>query len=326
MAAMKSYAFFPEIEAHTQGFLRVSDLHELYYEVSGNPEGIPVVFVHGGPGGGVSPTHRRFFDPAAYRIVLFDQRGAGKSKPHACLEDNTTQHLVADMEQLRQHLNIEQWLVFGGSWGSTLALAYALDHREAVSGLMLRGIFMGRPWEIEWLYQEGASRVFPDAYAPYRDFIPVEEQHELVNAYYRRLTGEDKATQIEAAKRWSVWEASISKLIPDNTIVEEFEDPHFALAFARIEAHYFYHNTFFDSDNYLLERARNQQADFATIPTWIVHGRYDMVCAAQNAWELSEAWPHAQLTLVPDAGHGSTEPGTLNTLIAATESFKQQLA
>lgn len=320
------HTFFPKIEPYAQGFLKVSALHELYYEVSGNPNGIPVVFVHGGPGGGVSPTHRRFFDPAAYRIVLFDQRGAGKSKPHACLEDNTTQHLVADMEQLRQHLDIEQWLVFGGSWGSTLALAYALDHREAVSGLILRGIFMGRPWEIEWLYQQGASRVFPDAYAPYRDFIPVEEQHELVNAYYRRLTGEDKALQIEAAKHWSVWEASISKLIPDTDIVEEFEDPHFALAFARIEAHFFYHKTFFDSDNELLDRARDQQTAFASLPTWIVHGRYDMVCAAQNAWELAEAWPHAELTLVPDAGHGSTEPGTLHTLIAATESFKQAFA
>ena len=207
--------------------------------------------------------------------------------------------------------------------GSTLALAYALSHREAVSGLILRGIFMGRPWEIEWLYQQGASRVFPDAYAPYRDFIPVEEQHELVNAYYRRLTGEDKALQIEAARHWSVWEASISKLIPDAEVVEEFDDPHFALAFARIEAHYFYHNTFLDSENTLLEQARARQAEFASVPTWIVHGRYDMVCAAQNAWELAEAWPHAQLTLVPDAGHGSTEPGTLRALIAATESFKQ---
>lgn len=324
MSTSQLLSFYPEIEAYHTDFLPVSDLHFLYYEQSGNPDGIPVVFVHGGPGGGVAPIHRRFFDPEAYRIILFDQRGAGQSQPHACLEDNTTQHLVADMERLRQHLGIDQWLVFGGSWGSTLALAYALAHRKHVSGLILRGIFMGRPWEIEWLYQQGASRLFPDAYAPYRDFIPPEEQHELVNAYYRRLTGDDEAVQIEAAKRWSVWEASISKLIPDANIVEDFEDPHFALAFARIECHYFYHNTFFDSDNQLLDQARAQQADFADIPTWIVHGRYDVVCAAQNAWELAEAWPHAELTLVPDAGHASSEPHTLDTLIRATNTFKQR--
>lgn len=316
------HSFFPALEAYHTGFLPVSDVHTLYYEESGNPNGIPVVFIHGGPGGGVLPQHRRFFDPEAYRIILFDQRGAGQSTPHACLEDNTTQHLVADMEQLRQHLGIDQWLLFGGSWGSTLALAYALDFPERVSGLILRGIFMGRPWEIEWLYQQGASRIFPDTYAPYRDFIPPEEQHDLVTAYYHRLTGDDKAQQIEAAKRWSVWEASISKLIPDAEIVEEFEDPHFALAFARIECHYFYHKTFFETDNALLDRARAMQQTFATIPTWIVHGRYDVVCAAQNAWELAEAWPHAELTLVPDAGHGGSEPGTLDTLIRATERFK----
>ncbi len=314
--------FFPEIEPHQQGMLEVSDLHSLYYEVSGNPEGIPVVFVHGGPGGGVSATHRRFFDPEAYRIVLFDQRGAGKSTPHAELRDNTTTHLIEDMETLRKALNIDQWLVFGGSWGSTLSLAYALAHRERVLGLVLRGIFMGRPWEIEWLYQEGASRIYPDAYEPYRDFIPPEEQHELVNAYYRRLTGEDREVQLEAAKRWSIWEGSISKLIPKKEEVIDFEDPTFALAFARIECHYFYHQTFFDTDNALLNAATEQREAFVDIPTWIVHGRYDTVCPVQNAWELHQAWPHATLNIVPDAGHGSTEPGILHALIEATDAFK----
>lgn len=312
------YQLFPEIEAYASGHLQVSDLHSLYYEESGNPQGKPVVFLHGGPGGGVSPKYRRFFDPEFYRIILFDQRGAGKSLPHAELQDNTTWDLVADIERLRTHLNIEQWLVFGGSWGSTLALSYAITHPDRVKGLVLRGIFLCRPSEIEWLYQQGAHRLYPDAWENYLAPIPAAEQGDLVKAYYQRLTSSDANIRVEAAKAWSVWEAATSKLIPDTQLMEDFEEDDFALAFARIECHYFSHNSFFATDSYLLENVDK----IRHIPCRIVHGRYDVVCPVISAWDLKKAYPEANLTIVPDAGHSAMEPGILHELVNSTQMFR----
>lgn len=312
------YQLFPELEAYHSGFLTVSARHQLYYEESGNPEGQPVVFIHGGPGGGVIPKFRRFFDPDHYRIILFDQRGAGQSRPHADLEENTTWALVADMELLRAKLGLENWLLFGGSWGTTLALAYAISHPERVTGLILRGIFLCRPWEIHWLYQEGASRLFPEAHQRFAAVIPEAERSDLVQAFHRRLIGPDPEERLRAARAWSAWEASISRLIPDASLVATFEEDEFALAFARIEAHYFVNRGFFESDNWLLERMERIRDK----PGLIVHGRYDAVCPVQNAWELHQAWPKSQLHITPAAGHASLEPGTLHALIAATEMFK----
>jgi len=316
------YILFPEIEANLTDYLPVSERHSLYYEVCGNPEGVPVVFLHGGPGGGVQPKYRRFFDPEFYKIILFDQRGAGKSKPHADLEQNTTWDLVADIEKLRVHLGIEKWLVFGGSWGSTLALSYAITHPERVSGLILRGIFLCRPIEIQWLYQEGASWLYPDAWEKYAGVIPSAEQADMVKAYYARLTSPDAAVRLEAARAWSTWEAATSKLIPDQDLVNAFDEEEFALAFARIECHYFIHDSFFDTDNFLLENV----AKIRQIPGYIVHGRYDVVCPVRSAWDLHRAWPEAQLEIVPDAGHSAMEPGILHHLVAFAEDFKHKYA
>ncbi|PKL77108.1 MAG: prolyl aminopeptidase [Candidatus Melainabacteria bacterium HGW-Melainabacteria-1] len=312
------FELFPALEANFSEFLEVGDGHRLYYEESGNPDGQPVVFLHGGPGGGAVARYRRFFDPEHYRIILFDQRGAGKSLPHAGLEANTTWDLVRDIEKLREKLGVTRWLVFGGSWGSTLALSYAITHPERVMGLILRGIFLCRPWEIQWLYQQGASRLFPDAFDDYLAVIPAAERHDLVAAYHRRLTSEDEAVRLGAAKAWSVWEAATSKLFPDPKLMSDFEEDHFALAFARIECHYFSHNAFFEGDNWLLENLE----PIRDIPGRIVHGRYDVVCPVQNAWELHQRWPESQLTIVPDAGHSAMEPGNLHALIEATEAFK----
>jgi proline iminopeptidase len=309
---------YPEIEPGRSGHLRVSDLHEIYWEECGNPDGKPALFVHGGPGGGTEPTYRRFFDPDAYRIVLFDQRGAGKSRPHACLEENTTWHLVADMERLREHLGIERWLVFGGSWGSTLALAYAETHPARVSELVLRGIFLLRPAEIRWFYQEGASALFPDAWERYLEPIPEEERHDLVAAYHRRLTGDDPAERARAARAWSVWEASTSKLYQDPRTIEKFSDAEFAAAFARIECHYFTNGGFFEHPDQLLDGVDR----IRQVPAVIVQGRYDVVCPAWTAWELHRRWPEADFHLVPDAGHAATEPGTIHRLVEATDRFR----
>lgn len=314
------YVLFDEINARLTGFLDVGDGHQIYYEESGNPEGQPVVFLHGGPGGGVNPKYRQFFDPEHYRIILFDQRGAGKSRPHANLHENTTWKLVEDIEKLRVHCDIDKWLVFGGSWGSTLALTYAIKHPQAVTGLVLRGIFLCRPWEIQWLYQQGASRLYPDAFEPYLAVIPEAERGDLVKAYYKRLTSEDASVRLEAAKAWSVWEAATSKLIPDQQLMQHFEEDDFALAFARIECHYFSHDSFFETDNWILENI----AAIKHLPCHIVHGRYDVVCPVQNAWELHSLWPESHLTIVPDAGHSAMEPGILHALIAATEACKTQ--
>ena len=312
---------YPPIEPYETGMLPVSPVHTVYYEQCGNPEGVPVVFLHGGPGGGITPDYRRYFDPVAYRVVLFDQRGAGQSTPHASLEENTTWHLIEDIEKLRAHLRVEKWHVFGGSWGSTLALAYAETHPERVRSLTLRGIFLCRPQEIRWFYQEGTSWLFPDVWERYEKVIPEEERGDFVSAYYRRLTSEDgdEAARVEAARAWSVWEGSTSKLLFDYTSVEKFADPQFALAFARIECHYFMNNAFFPTDNYLVENV----GKIRHIPAVIVQGRYDVVCPMRSAWDLHRAWPEADLRVVADAGHSITEPGIIHELIEATDRFKE---
>jgi proline iminopeptidase len=311
---------YPEIEPYDQGTLPVSPIHTLYYEQCGNPEGVPVVFLHGGPGGGVVPDYRRFFDPAAYRVVLFDQRGSGKSTPHASLEENTTWHLVADIEQIREHLGIESWVVFGGSWGSTLALAYAETHPDRTRALVLRGIFLCRPKEIRWFYQEGASAIYPDAWEHYVKVIPEAERGDMLGAFHRRLTSDDETVRLEAARAWSVWEGSTSKLHPDEDFIAHFGNPQFALAFARIECHYFMHNAFFETDNYLIENV----GKIRHIPAVIVQGRYDVVCPLMSAWELHRAWPEADLRIIPDAGHSALELGTRSALVEATDRFAKQ--
>ncbi len=317
MAIAGADGLYPEIEARMTGRLRVSDVHEIYFEESGNPDGKPVVFLHGGPGGGTEPKYRRFFDPDKYRIVLFDQRGCGKSTPHASLVDNTTQHLVSDTETLRKHLGIARWQVFGGSWGSTLALAYAETHPEAVTELVLRGIFLLRKQEIDWFYQRGASAIFPDAWEGYLAPIPEAERGDLLHAYHRRLTSDDPATQQAAARAWSIWEGSTSRFFVDPGLVERFGADQFALAFARIECHYFVNHGFFAHDDELLRnvgRIRN-------IPGVIVQGRYDVVCPMESAWALHRAWPEAELVIIPDAGHSALESGTTRALVAATDRF-----
>ena len=313
-----SYSFYPEIEPYSTGRLKVSDLHEIHFEEAGNPKGQPVIFVHGGPGGGIEPSHRRYFDPRHYRIVLFDQRGCGKSTPHAELKENTTWDLVSDMEALRKKLGIEKWMVFGGSWGSTLSLIYAEAHPDRVTHLVLRGIFLCRQKEIRWFYQDGASHIYPDAWDPYRDLIPENERHDFVSAYYKRLTSPDKNTRRQAARAWSIWEGSTSRLIPDPAARDHFGDDEFADAFARIECHYFTNGIWMRNDNQILEDVYK----IRHIPCEIVHGRYDVVCPVENAWELHKAWPESALHIVPDAGHAAREPGILAKLVEATERFK----
>ncbi len=308
---------YPVIEPYDTGRLKVSPVHELYYEQCGNPEGKPAVFLHGGPGGGVSPDYRRYFNPELYRIVLFDQRGSGKSTPHASIEENTTWDLVADIERLREHFGIDRWQVFGGSWGSTLALAYAETHPARVTELVLRGIFLCRPKEISWFYQEGASAIFADVWEEYLKVIPEAERADMVSAYHRRLTSDDYATRVEAARAWSIWEGSTSKLFFDSDSIERFADPEFALAFARIECHYFMNNSFFPTDNYLIENV----GKIRQIPARIVQGRYDVVCPMTSAWDLHRAWPEADLRIIQDAGHSITEPGIIDALIEATDFF-----
>jgi proline iminopeptidase len=307
---------YPAIEANHSAHLKVDGGHEIYYEESGNPHGKPVVFLHGGPGGGCTEKMRRFFNPDVYRIVLFDQRGCGRSRPHASLENNTTWDLVNDIEVLRAALQIGRWQVFGGSWGSTLALAYAESHPERVTELVLRGIFMLRKKEIQWFYQKGASELFPDLWQHYLEPIPKGERHDLLNAYYRRLTSEDSEVQLQAAKAWSIWEASTSFLVPNEKITETFSGDDLALSLARIECHYFVNDGFMEEDQLIsnVGRVRN-------IPAVIVQGRYDVVCPLISAWELAQAWPEADLRIVPDAGHAAFEPGNVHELVMATDAF-----
>ncbi len=311
---------YNEIEPYDSGHIKVSNIHELYYEQCGNPNGKPVVFLHGGPGAGLIPDYRRFFDPDAYRIILFEQRGAGRSRPHASLDDNTTWHLIQDVETIREHFGVEQWLVFGGSWGSTLALAYAEKHPERVRGLVLRGIFLCRPEEISWFYEEsqGASAIFPEGWEKYVAIIPESERDDMIRAYYRRLTSADQRVKLEAAQAWSTWEASALKLLPDQSVIDDFSEPEMAIALARIECHYFVNNCFFETNNYLLENVDR----IRHIPAVIVHGRYDIVCPVMNAWDLHKAWPEAELKIIPDAGHAATEPGIAAALVEATDRFR----
>ncbi len=313
---------YPPIAVRRSGHLRVSPLHEIYWEESGNPRGKPVVFLHGGPGGGTDARMRRFFDPARYRIVLFDQRGCGRSRPHASLVDNTTWHLVADIEALRAHLGIERWQVFGGSWGSTLALAYAQAHPDRVTELVLRGIFLVRPWEFRWFYAtpDGAGALFPDLYERFVKPIPPAERGDLMRAYYRRLTSDDPAVVRDAARAWSIWEGATSFLRLNPDYLDRFEDPEFAAAFARIECHYFIHGGFLRTPEQLLEDVPK----IRHIPAVIVQGRYDVVCPMKSAWDLHRAWPEAELQIVPDAGHSAFEPGIIDRLVRATRKFARR--
>jgi proline iminopeptidase len=308
---------FPEIEPYRAGRLAVSGLHEIYFEECGNPLGKPVVMVHGGPGGGSNATMRRYHDPARYRIILFDQRGCGRSTPHACLEENTTWDLVADMERLREHLGIARWQLCGGSWGSTLALAYAETHPGRVTEMILRGIFTLRRAELQWFYQDGCSWIYPDAFDDYLKPIPPEERGDMISAYHRRLTGADRAAQLEAARAWSVWEGSTLSLLPDPERVTKFAADDYALAFARIECHYFVNKGFFTRDDQLIADA----GKIRHIPGVIIHGRHDVVTPLRSAWDLKQAWTEADLRIVPDAGHAMTEPGIVHEIIAAGERF-----
>jgi proline iminopeptidase len=310
---------YPAIRPYRKAYLRVSQLHELYYEESGNPRGKPVVYLHGGPGAATNPAMRRFFDPKRYRIVLFDQRGCGASKPHAELRDNGTWELVSDIELLRAHLRIERWMVFGGSWGSTLALAYAQRHPECVTELVLRGIFLLRRSELEWFYQNplGAASLFPDLWEQYVAPIPVEERGDMMLAYYRRLTSDDAKTRATAARAWSMWEGATSYLRTNTSYLSRFDDPDYAAAFARIEAHYFVNRGFMDSDDQLLRDAQRLR----NIHGVIIQGRYDIVCPMRSAWDLHRAWPQAQLRIVPDAGHSAMEVGITRELVGATDRF-----
>ena len=313
-------SLYPEIEPYDVGQLKVSELHTLYYEQSGNPNGKPVVFLHGGPGGGTNPKCRRFFDPAVYRIVLFDQRGCGKSTPHAELADNTTWHLVADIERLREHLGIARWQVFGGSWGSTLSLAYAQAHPDKVTELVLRGIFMLRRWELEWFYQKGCDALYPDAWESFLDAIPESERGDLMSAYHRRLTSADPRVRLAAARAWSVWEGATSFLHQDEAYIHSSGEDEFALAFARIECHYFVHGGFFEHDDQLLRNVDR----IRRIPAVIVQGRYDVVCPMRSAWNLHRAWPESDLRIVQDAGHSAFESGITHELIEATDRFARR--
>lgn len=308
---------YPPIEPYKEDKLQVSELHTIHFEESGNPQGKPIVLLHGGPGGGCPPYYRQYFHPEKWRLIMFDQRGCGQSQPHAELRENTTWDLVNDIEKLREYLNIEKWVVFGGSWGSTLSLAYSQTHPECCLGLILRGIFLLRQKELRWFYQEGASYIFPDAWEEYLKPIPVDERHDLLTAYYQRLTSTDLETRQEAARAWSIWEASTSRLFTDTQLMQTFGEDKFAEAFARIECHYFMNQGFLNLDNQLLlnvDRIRH-------IPGVIVQGRYDVVCPMISAWELHQAWPEAEFIVVPDAGHSMSEVGIRNALIAATDKF-----
>jgi len=314
---MKS--LYPPIIPYNEFNIKVSDLHTIHVEESGNKSGKPIIFLHGGPGGGTEPIYRQYFDPKKWRIIIFDQRGCGKSIPRAELKENTTWDLVADIEKIRIQLNIDKWVVFGGSWGSTLAMSYAITNPNHCTGIILRGIFMVRKKEINWFYQEGASYIYPDAWEKYLKPIPENEHHDLVTAYYKRLTSNDEATRLEAAKAWSIWESSTSKLIPNEDSLHQFDDPRVAEAFARIECHYFKNGGFFETDEWILENVDV----ISNIPTVIVQGRYDVVCPIKSAWELYKKLPRSDFHIVQDAGHSMTEKGISSKLVEYTDKFSE---
>lgn len=311
---------YPEIKPYQRHQLAVGDGHELYVDESGDPDGIPVLFVHGGPGGGCDANSRRYFDPSIYRIITFDQRGAGRSSPHASLENNTTQHLIADIERIRQHLAVEQWLMFGGSWGSTLSLLYGQAYPERVLGFVLRGIFLCRKADLQWFYQFGAHHVFPDYWQDYLQVIEPEKRGDMVSAYYQLLTGDNEIKRMEAAKAWSLWEARCATLRPNQELTERFLSPHHALAMARIEAHYFVYDAFIKENQVL-----DNMAKIAHLPAIIVHGRYDMVCPLDNAMALYDAWPESDLHIIRDAGHAASEPSIADALVRATQDIAKRL-
>ncbi|HEY8585612.1 MAG TPA: prolyl aminopeptidase [Rhodanobacter sp.] len=315
------HELYPEIEPYQTQRVAVDAIHTLYVEECGNPAGLPVVFLHGGPGAGLSPYHRRFFDPARYRIVLFDQRGAGQSTPFAELTDNTTAHLVADIETIREKLGIERWVVFGGSWGSTLALAYTQTHPERALAIVLRGIFLGRPQELRWFNEVdgGARQIFPERWARFVEFIPPEERDSMLDAYWRRLTGDNEATRLAAAQAWSAWEGGSTTLVHDPDGTGDFDEPHKAVSLAVMEAHYFRHGVFLEPDQLLrdIDRIRH-------IPATIVQGRYDIICPMISAWDLSRAWPEARLHVVL-AGHSAADPAIVDQLVQATDQLADRL-
>ncbi len=309
---------YPEIEPFDSGTLKVSDLHTIYWERAGDPDGIPVVFLHGGPGGGLIDEYRRYFDPKAFHVILFDQRGSGRSTPHAELRENTTWDLIDDIEKLREKFGVDKWYVFGGSWGSTLSLAYAISHPDRCLGLILRGIFLTRKKELQWFYQYGASEIFADFWERYRDEIPEDERDDLIAAYHKRLTSDDEAVRLSAARAWSTWEGSTSKLYPSTDLIDHWENAHEALSLARIECHYFTNGSFFPSENYLLENIDK----IRHIPTVIVQGRYDIVCPMTSAWDLHRAFPEAELHIIADAGHSVSEPGITDKLVETMDKIR----
>ena len=310
---------YPDIKTNLQHTITVEEPHELYVEECGDPDGIPVLFLHGGPGAGIESYHRRFFDPEKYRMILFDQRGSGKSTPHACLINNTTQNLVADIEVIREHLDIDQWIVFGGSWGSTLSLIYAQTHPDRVKALVLRGIFMCREKEIEWFYQSGASKIYPDYWQDFIAPVPVSERNDIVNAYYKILTGKNDIARMSAAKAWSLWEGRTASLAGRKEVINHFSKAHTALSVALIECHYFVNNAFLAPNQILknLDSIRH-------IPAHIVQGRYDMICPMESAWELHHAWPEANFSLIGGAGHAASEPGIISVLVNIMDDLARQ--
>ena len=310
---------YSEQDPFDTGWIKVGGPHEIYYEVCGNPKGKPAVVLHGGPGGAINPTMRRFFDPKRWKTALFDQRGCGRSRPNASLEDNTTWTLIEDIERLRVHLGVEKWTVFGGSWGSTLAIAYAIKHPERVESLVLRGIFLLTERELHWFYQDGASMLFPDAWERFLKPIPEAERGDLITAYHKRLTSPDRAVQVEAAQAWSQWEGDTISIRGPEARPPKFNEADFAVAFARIECHFFQNRGFFEHDGWLLANAHKLKG----IPGWIVQGRFDVVTPLESAWKLKGVWPEARFDIIWDAGHASTEPGIIDGLVRATDAAAQ---
>ncbi len=316
---MEKKTLYPEIEPYTTGYLKVSDFHTIHYEEAGNPEGYPALFLHGGPGVGILPDYRRFFDPNYYRIVLPDQRGAGKSKPHAALQENTTEDLVEDLEKLRIHLGLSQWLIMGGSWGSTLALCYAISYPDNVAGIIIRGVFLARPGEIAWLHQDGgASQIYPREWQEYLAAIPEHEHDDTVKAYYKILTGKDEKARLAAARAWSRWEAAIMTLRPDPKAVDAMINDSAALSIGRIECHYTVNSFFMKTDNYILDNA----VKIKHIPCRIVQGRYDIICPMVSAWQLHKTLPESKLRIVVDGAHSPMDAGMIHELVQASEDFK----